>query len=115
MSAPESREGLNLHGHGVGGDGFPVDAVWDLNRRDARQTGGGLRRQRLQVQFSQAADKTISAETMAIPWILQAFAGQQGKSFAQGVDAGNGRSVMVPNVWPARHTRARYNGSSGSF
>jgi hypothetical protein len=52
---------------------------------------------------------------MAIPWILQAFAGQQGKSFAQGVDAGNGRSVMVPNVWPARHTRARYNGSSGSF
>lgn len=64
----ESREeGLNLHGHGVGGDGFPVDAVWDLNGRDARQTGGGLRRQRLQVQFSQAADKAISARTMAIP------------------------------------------------
>ena len=60
----------------VSGDGFPVDAVWDLNGRDARQTGGGLRRQRLQVQFSQAADKAISARTMAIPWILQAFRGQ---------------------------------------
>lgn len=61
------RKRLNLHGHGVGGDGFPVYAIWDLNCRDARQTGSRVGRQRLEVQLSQAVDKAISALTMAIP------------------------------------------------
>ena len=35
----------------MGGDGFPVDAVWNQDGSNASEAVGGLSRQRLQVQF----------------------------------------------------------------